>query len=352
MMNRVPLALVPHGAGSVGATMKHRLPAPVISRGRRGARIGVVILLSALMLCTRGIAAEASVGPKLGDHWHMAFGVWNCGKWERSPAAGDDPIGIHTHGDGLIHLHPFVSAAAGANAVFGKFLNVEKIKVTSTELDFNGKTLKAGTTCQGKKATVRTLWWDNRNTKVPKVITTDPSKIALRDQAIVVLAFGPDDASVGFPPSLAELEDPADLAPPPLSASALTKLPKPPAAIPTVEVKGEAPKTLRITDRVVGAGKVATKGTRPYVRFALYLWRTGGLLDRSTWKQGEQPAALGRLGKGSLLPGIEKGLVGMKVGGIREMVLPPSEGFGPSGSSPVLGTDTMVMVIQLVDVVQ
>ena len=295
-------------------------------------------------------AAEASGGPKVGDHWHMAFGIWNCGKWEPPPAAGDDPIGIHTHGDGLIHIHPFESAAAGTNAVLGKFLVVEKIRVTSAVIDWNGKVLKAGTTCQGKKATVRTLWWDNRNTKVPKVLTTDPSKIALKDQAIVVLAFGAADTSVGLPPSLAELEDPADLAPPALSGSALAKSPAPPAAIPTVVVKGEAPTDLRITDRVVGGGKVATEGTRPYVRFALYLWRTGALLDRSTWKQGEQPAALGRLGKGSLLPGIEKGLVGMKVGGIREIVLPPSEGFGASGSPPVLGTDTMVMVVQLVDV--
>ena len=349
-------------AGNVVGTMKRGLHPPIISvvrrPVRRSRRSGGVVLISALMLCARSMhgiaaeAAEASGGPKVGDHWHMAFGIWNCGKWEPSPAAGDDPIGIHTHGDGLIHIHPFVSAAAGANAVLAKFLDIEKIKVTSAEIDFNGRALKAGTTCKGKKATVRTLWWDNRNTKTPKVLTTNPSKTALKDQAIVVLALGAADASVGLPPSLAELEDPADLAPPALSASGLAKLPAPPSAIPTVEVKGEAPKDLRITDRVVGGGKVATKGTRPYVRFALYLWRTGALLDRSTWKQGEQPAALGRLGKGSLLPGIEKGLVGMKVGGLREIVLPPSEGFGVSGSPPVLGTDTLVMVVQLVDVVK
>jgi FKBP-type peptidyl-prolyl cis-trans isomerase len=40
----------------------------------------------------------------------------------------------------------------------------------------------------------------------------------------------------------------------------------------------------------------------------------------------------------------------MKVGGIREVVIPPADGFGATGSAPVLGTDTMVMVMQLVAV--
>ena len=40
----------------------------------------------------------------------------------------------------------------------------------------------------------------------------------------------------------------------------------------------------------------------------------------------------------------------MKTGGMREIVIPPADGFGKDGSPPVLGTDTLVMVLQLVSV--
>ena len=318
---------------------------------RRLPALGALLIGALLASGGPALAAKAgATGPAVGDHWHMATGIWNCGKWEPAPAPGDDPIGIHTHGDGLIHIHPFVPAAAGANATLVKFFEVEKITLSAKEIVLPTKTLKAGTSCKGSNAVVRTLWWDNRKAASPKTLTSDPSKIALKDQAIVVLAFGPKDEVVGFPPSLAELEDPADLPPPPLPSAALKTLPAPPASIPTATMTGNPPKALKLTDRVVGSGKEVSKGTRPYVRFAAYLWRTGELLDKSSWIAGEQPTALGRIGKSRTLPGIDRGLIGLKVGGIREIVLPPNEAFGPEGSPPVLGTDTIVMVFQLVEV--
>ena len=289
-------------------------------------------------------------GPKVGDHWHLAFGVWNCGTWEPPIAPGDDPLGIHTHGDGLIHVHPFDEAAAGKNAVLGRFLAVSKMTLTSSSLVLPTKKLMAGGTCQGKKAVIRTLTWSSKKVKAPTVVPGDANKVPLRDEEIIVIAYGPSDAKVGLPPSVSELEDPADLPPPPLSARDLAALPTPPGSIPAVVTKGAAPTTLRIVDRVVGTGVEVKKGTRPYVRFALYLWRTGELVDVSSWKRGEQPLALSRVGKGRLLPGLEKGLPGMKTGGIREIVIPPADGFGKDGSPPVLGTDTLVMVLQLVSV--
>ena len=294
--------------------------------------------------------STTSAGPKVGDHWHMAFGVWNCGKWEPAAPPGDDPLGIHTHGDGVIHIHPFVTTAAGANAVLGKFLEVEKMSVSSTELKLGTKSLQVGALCDGKKATLRTMLWEARSTKTPKTVSGDPNKVSLRDQATVVFAFGPADAKVGLPPSFAEMEDPADLPPPPLGADALTTLPTPPRTIPTVVLKGTPPSVLKVSDRSIGSGVELKKNGRPYVRFVLYLWRTGEVLDKSSWLFGDQPTALQRVGKGRLLPALDKGLVGMKVGGIREIAIPPNEGFGTQGSPPVLGTDTMVMVVQLVAV--
>ena len=309
---------------------------------------GSLVLLAAL---APPLASSAQgEGPKVGDHWHLAFGIWNCGTWEPPIVPGDDPLGIHTHGDSLIHVHPFEAAAAGKNAVLGRFLAVSKVTLTSSTLALPTKKLTAGGTCQRKKAVIRTLTWSSKKVKAPTVVGGDPNTVPLRDQEIIVIAYGPSDEKVGLPPSVAELEDPADLPPPPLSAKDLAALPTPPGSIPTVVTRGAPPSALRIADRVVGSGSEIEKGTRPYVRFALYLWRTGELLDVSSWKRGEQPLALSRVGKGRLLPGLEKGLLGMKTGGIREIVMPPAEGFGKDGSPPVLGTDTMVMVLQLVSV--
>jgi hypothetical protein len=55
----------------------------------------------------------------IGDHWHAALGVNRCGEWlppapqfeQRANEAGVT-AGIHSHGDGLIHLHPFASEEA------------------------------------------------------------------------------------------------------------------------------------------------------------------------------------------------------------------------------------------------
>lgn len=325
----------------------------VLLRGtllRRVAAAAVVVLVAVFVPVSASSAQSEGQGPKVGDHWHLAFGVWNCGTWEPSIAPGDDPLGIHTHGDGLIHVHPFEAAAAGKNALLGKFLAVSKITLTSSSLALPTKKLMAGGTCQGKKTVIRTLTWSSKKVKNPTVVSGDANKVPLLDEEIIVIAYGPPDATVGLPPSVAELEDPADLPPPPLSAKDLAGLPTPPGSVPSVATTGKPPSTLRIADRVVGTGSELKRGGRPYVRFALYLWRTGELLDVSSWKRGEQPLALGRLGKGRLLPGLEKGLLGMKMGGIREIVIPPADGFGPGGSPPVLGTDTMVMVLQLVSV--
>ena len=295
-------------------------------------------------------SAQSSTGAAVGDHWHIAFGIWNCGVWEPAITPGEDPLGIHTHGDGLIHLHPFAAAGAGKNAVLGTFLEGSGVTLTSTALTLSSKKLVAGKTCQGGAAVIRTLVWLSKKSTSPKTVTGDANKELLRDQEIIVIAYGPKNARVGLPPSVAELEDPADLPPPALSAQELAKIPAPPSSVPTIKPTGTPPVRLRITDRSLGTGAEATKGTRPYVRFALYLWRTGELLDVSSWKPNVQPLALSRLGKGRVLPGLEKGMLGMKVGGLREIVIPPSEGFGTEGSPPVLGTDTMVMVLQLVAV--
>ena len=63
------------------------------------------------------------------------------------------------------------------------------------------------------------------------------------------------------------------------------------------------------------------------------LYKTGKVFDAS-WKRNE-PFPF-TLGKGQVIPGWEQGVVGMKVGGRRELIIPPALGYGAKGSPPTI----------------
>ena len=60
-------------------------------------------------------------GASIGDHWHAALLIAVCGQPFIVPGF---PAGIHSHGDGLLHIHPSASQDAGNNATFGRFLEL------------------------------------------------------------------------------------------------------------------------------------------------------------------------------------------------------------------------------------
>ena len=312
--------------------------------------IALCLVSTAFTFGVAGAAPAAEKPEANKDHWHMAYGIYDCTKYLPALEADSDPTGVHTHGDGLIHIHPFGAAAAGSNATLQRFFDAVGFKVSDKKITLqDGKSFASGGMCGAKKASVRTLLWPTRTTKTPTVVT-DPAKLRLTDQAVVAFVYAPADAKIPEPPSLAELEDPADLPPPVLSGAAVAALPKAVAKPKPVGITGTPPTKLTTKDLVVGTGAEAKNGTRIYVRYTLLIWRGQQEIAASSWKDGEQPEALNRLGKGRLLPGLDKGLVGMKVGGIRQIVMPPSEAFGPEGSPPVKGDDTLVFIAQLVAV--
>ena len=319
-------------------------------------RIAVLASIAAMVVFGASIVSAnpsraADDKPVAGkDHWHVAFGVFICDKYlQPVESSGNDPTGVHTHGDGLVHIHPFVAASAGANAVLARFFEVEPLKVTADTIKVGTTTYRTGGKCGAKLATVRTLVWEPGKTGTPKAVSGDPSKLRMYDQMTFAFVYAPADAVVGIPPSHKELSDPADLPPPPLTSTELSKLPAPPSKVPVPVVSPGAPPTKTTTrDLVVGTGIEARSGTRVYVRYRATLWN-GTELDTTSWVQGTQPAALPRLGRDRMMPGLEKGLTGMKVGGIRQIIIPPVDGLGESGGV-VKPTDTLIFVVQLVAV--
>jgi len=106
------------------------------------------------------------------------------------------------------------------------------------------------------------------------------------------------------------------------------------------------------TDLRVGSGTAAVAGSTVTVQY------TGWFYDASKAdKRGVQfDTSIGRtaltftLGAGSVVQGWEQGLVGMNVGGLRRLIIPPSMAYGPTRNSAIPPNATLVFDIELLDV--
>ena len=118
---------------------------------------------------------------------------------------------------------------------------------------------------------------------------------------------------------------------------------------PVVEVpQGPPPTQLEIEDIEVGDGAEAQAGDQLSVQYVGVLYDTGQEFD-SSWDSG-QPLQL-QLGAGTVIPGWEQGLEGMRAGGRRQLVIPPDLGYGAEGSPPDIPPNaTLVFVIDLLSV--
>jgi FKBP-type peptidyl-prolyl cis-trans isomerase len=128
--------------------------------------------------------------------------------------------------------------------------------------------------------------------------------------------------------------------------------PKPPPALskkPVVTVPKTAPPTKLVTkDLVQGTGQAASQGKTVTVNYVGVLYKNGKEFD-SSWSR-NQPFTTA-LSPGSVISGWVQGLNGMKVGGRRELIIPPSLGYGKAGSPPTIPPNsTLVFVVDLLSV--
>lgn len=115
--------------------------------------------------------------------------------------------------------------------------------------------------------------------------------------------------------------------------------------------KGAPPKKLVITNLITGTGATAASGDELEVNYVGKLYSNGKIFDAS-WK--DTPGkAFGpfELGVGAVIPGWDQGLVGMKVGGRRELIIPPSLAYKAAGEPPTIPKNaTLVFVVDLLSV--
>jgi peptidylprolyl isomerase len=112
--------------------------------------------------------------------------------------------------------------------------------------------------------------------------------------------------------------------------------------------KPPGPTTLRTQDLVVGTGAAASLNNTVSVRYLGVNYADGKEFDSSWSDQGNQPVSFELSG---VIPGFAQGIVGMKTGGRREIVIPPELGYGAQGQPPAVGpNETLVFVVDLVKV--
>lgn len=108
---------------------------------------------------------------------------------------------------------------------------------------------------------------------------------------------------------------------------------------------GPAPETLVIDDLVVGDGAEAVPGGTVEVHYLGVGYDSGEEFD-SSWSRGETISFPLR----GLIQGWQDGIPGMRVGGRRKLTIPPQLAYGPAGSGHFLAGQTLIFVIDLVDV--
>ena len=118
---------------------------------------------------------------------------------------------------------------------------------------------------------------------------------------------------------------------------------------PEIDFPGGAPSAdLQITDIWEGDGGEAKPGDTVKVHYVGVAYSTGEEFDAS-WNRGE-PLEF-ELGAGRVIAGWDQGVQGMKVGGRRQLIIPPDLAYGDRGAGQVIAPgETLIFVYNLVSV--
>jgi hypothetical protein len=193
------------------------------ARGRREWMFPVVItsivVLGVALIMYANASQEDSgsdVPPRTTDHFHQAFGIYVCDKFSDAAIADKfgDRLGIHTHGDNVIHVHPFQPASAGENATLSRFMEETGLEISNSELKIpGGETYDEGDDkCGGKDAIVQAARWDSPDDDEPEIITEDFGDIRLdTDRGVFTFAFAPEGTELPKPPSVPTLDNLSDV---------------------------------------------------------------------------------------------------------------------------------------------
>lgn len=186
---------------------------------------GLVALGSFLVVISRDDRTSAGDAPgvAIGEHWHAYFGINICGQWLPNVPPYEAPSGVHSHGDGFMHLHPRSTSGAHERATVGLYVDQalgdnevkrEEIKVDGYDRVENGDECPDGE-YEGQEAKVR---WSVNKTEKPE--GSNPADYIPEDGDVIAIAFLPEDVPIGDPPGAQT--SPSDVSPTDPAASTTT----------------------------------------------------------------------------------------------------------------------------------
>jgi hypothetical protein len=181
----------------------------------------VVVLGVSLVVYARNDRQNEDLGgvPQLQDHIHQALAVNICGEeLEVVPEWEPSPIGIHTHGDGVMHVHPFSELGVGANATLGRFIKSARdeggldFSLSDSKLEYLGETYEEGETeCEGvDDPQLRVAYWEDVQDaeSLPEVTTGDFGDLRLTENgAGFTIFYGDPDADIPKPSNASQLDE-------------------------------------------------------------------------------------------------------------------------------------------------
>ena len=180
----------------------------------------IVVLGTALVVYARNDRLDDDLGgvPQLGDHIHQAIGVNVCGEWKGDLSEFESQIGIHTHGDGVLHIHPHSQLGVGVNATLGRYMENAReeggldVDISDSKLDYLGEDIEEGETeCEGvEDPQLRLAYWPNAadTSSKPEILTGDfEDRRLTEDGAAITIFYGDPDADVELPPHAANLAE-------------------------------------------------------------------------------------------------------------------------------------------------
>jgi hypothetical protein len=160
--------------------------------------IGIVVVVGVLLVWFSRDAAHhtaAADQPALSDHWHAAYGLDICGNFLPDLPQPPQLIGLHTHGDGVIHIEPQDALLdTGKHATLGRFVSgYPGLKLTATSITVINQTWTNGDKCGDKPGTLVVK-------SNGKTVTGNPANLRVPKNGWITIAFVPVGTDVPPPP--------------------------------------------------------------------------------------------------------------------------------------------------------
>ena len=155
--------------------------------------VGIIVVVFGI-LGLLFVLRSATGSPRIGDHWHATYQFFVCG--EKQPNARQWDAGVHTHADGILHIHPFQTFEEGSGARLIKWFEYGGGKLTNTEIKMPGstKTYKNGDTCpDGKEGELQVYVTRVGSTTEERLKGSDLDRFLPHDGDRVRMIFGPPE---------------------------------------------------------------------------------------------------------------------------------------------------------------